>query len=118
MYYSNFTDTPQFWILAIFNFILFVVFLRMAWNIAQLRKGLVATTSGSREKEIKKLKFKGKSEEALELYFDELFEVYCKKEDLAGEKLQDYMRLKDFIEDLNGEVPEVIVDYMNKHKKK
>jgi len=118
MYYSrttDFTETPEFWIMAIINLILFVVFLRMAWNIAQLRKGLV-TTSAARNKQIRKLEFKGRSEEVLDLYYDELFEVYCESEDTAGEKTKKYKRLVALIENLNGEIPEEITEYLKKYQ--
>lgn len=98
----------------IIQIILLIIFLRLAWNVGKIRKHLTGSSSRSLQKVAERAVFKGKPNEAIDAYFDQLFLVIGQTDETIGAMKSQALPIIKRIKELGGEFPEETVKMISK----
>ena len=105
-------ESSGFVIFAIIQIILLIVFLRMAWNISQIKKYFVKDSPDHLLEDARKMEFKGKKDQAIDLYLDYIYQAQNAQMDSSTRTLRIREGVKAIYK-LGGEVPDDLKSYLN-----
>jgi len=96
----------------IVQLLLLIVFLKMAWNIAKVRKFLMRDSHSLLLDEARRLEFKEKYEDAIDVYLDYIYAI--KISDMVNETKEEKLSIGvKAIKKLGGKIPEGLEKYLN-----
>jgi hypothetical protein len=99
----------------IFSLILLIIFLRMAWNIGQIRQHLTSNPAILLKQKAEKHEFKGENEKAIDTYFDLIFSEINRTDKTIADIEREVENIQQKIKALGGVIPEKVQEVIKKN---
>ncbi|MGM0408310.1 MAG: hypothetical protein ACQERU_10005 [Bacteroidota bacterium] len=104
--FESLFDNTVFIVNFILSLILLIIFLRMAWNISQIRQHLTTSSATHLRQKAEKHEFKGEKEKAIDVYLDLLYTEATSTSKTIDEIKSSIESIQKKIVYLGGEIPE------------
>lgn len=106
-------DDTTFALTFLLQLILLIVFLRMAWNIGKIRKHFVRDNYEALLQQANKFEFKGKKDEAIDVYMDCIYLAKESKSEMNADEMKNrIIKSLQAIQNLGGKIPDGYEDYL------
>lgn len=113
--FESLFDNTAFVVNFILSLILLIIFLRMAWNIGQIKQHLTSNPAILLKQKAEKHEFKGENEKVIDTYFDLLFAEVNRTDKTIAEIERKVEAIQQKIITLGGAIPESAQEVIKKN---